>query len=90
MRFVGEDSFEGASAHVMHRRVGFGVVPDGTHGLLEGPCLAAFPFEVVAAEVVMEELSAVGVEEMPGCDEVEGGVGRAETPNIEDAGEAAF
>ena len=74
----------------MHWRVAVDVVPDGTHGLLEGLCLAPFPFEVVAAQALTEQLSTIGIEEMPGCNEVEGGVGRAQTSNIENAGESAL
>ena len=90
VRFVGEDPVEGAPAHAMHWRVALDVEPDGTHCLLEGPRLAAFPFEVVAAKVVTEKLSTMDVEEMPSSDEVEGRVGRTETPNIEDPGKTAF
>ena len=49
---------------------------------MEGPRLAAFPFEVVAAKVVTEELATIGVEEVPGANEVEGGVGRAENTSF--------
>ena len=90
MRFVGEYPLEGALAHAMHGRVAVDVVPDGTDGLFEGPRLAAFPFEVVAAKVVTEKLSTMGIEDMPGSNEVKGRVSRSETPYIENAAEASF
>lgn len=63
------------------------VVPGGAHCLFEGPRFAAFPFEFVAAEVVSEELSGIGLEEMPGANEVESGVRGAEATNVEDPDE---
>jgi hypothetical protein len=66
-RFDGQDAFEGALAHPAHGRVAAGVVPDCSHGLFEGPCLTALPFEIVAAEVVAEYVPWPWVEQVPGA-----------------------
>src|SRR5262249_47624677 len=50
---------------------------------------AAFPFEVVAAEVLAENLPWPGVQQMPGAHEVQGRIGRSETADVQDPGEAS-
>ena len=87
---IGEDLFEGPSAHATHWRIALVVVPDGTHGLFEGPRLAPLPFEVFAAEVVTEQVSTFRVEEMPGSNEIKSRIGRAEAAHIEYTGEATL
>src|SRR5215471_520775 len=87
-RLAGQDAFEGALAHPAHGRVALGVVPDCSHGLLEGPCLAALPFEIVAAEVVAEYLPWPWLEQVPGANKIQSGVGRSEAADVQDPGQA--
>jgi hypothetical protein len=55
---------------------------------LESPCLIALPFEFVAWEVFPQSLLRTGVEQVPGTDEVKGGVRWTETANIKDPSES--
>ncbi len=85
---VEDDAVEGALTHPAHRRVAVDVVPHGAHGLFERPRLAWFPLEIVAGEGLAEVPPRLGLEEMPGGDEVERGVGRSESTDIEDPGQS--
>lgn len=61
---VGLDSFEGASAVCAHDGVAVDVVPDSAHGLLECLSASALPFVVVTPEVVSQEFTTRGIEQM--------------------------
>ena len=81
---VGTDPFERSKTHATHRWIAEPVVPDGTQRLYEGPCLSALPFEFVTLEVVPKQLPPSGIEQMPGTNEVKGGVRWTESANIKD------
>jgi hypothetical protein len=70
-RRVGLDALQGAPAHPAHDRVVPGVVPDCSHRLHEGPCLAALPLQIVALKVVAEHLSGTALEQMPDSHEIQ-------------------
>jgi len=47
------------------------------------------PFKVGATKSGAQHLPRSGLEQVPRADQVEGGVGGAEAPDVEDAGQAA-
>jgi hypothetical protein len=55
---------------------------------MERPCLAPFPLQVGAPQDVAEHLAGPGLEQVPRADQVKGGVGGAEAPDVKDAGKA--
>ena len=78
-----ENALDGSLTHAAHWWVAFGVVPAGAHGLLQRPCLAAFPFEIVAAQTGPQRFPWASVEQVPGADQIQGRVGGAKTSDIE-------
>src|SRR5699024_11819741 len=81
-RGVRHDPFQGASAHPTHRRVAVRVVPNGPHRLFECPCLATFPFEIVAGELIAQHLAWTGVEQVPGTHQVQRGLCWSQTTDV--------
>ena len=66
----GDQAAQGSSTHLTHGWVGVDVVPEHAHRLFESPCLAAFPFQVVAAEVFAKHPPRFDLKKMPGANQV--------------------
>jgi hypothetical protein len=54
----------------------------------EAPGFSAFPFEIIALQIIPKKLPRARVEQMPGTYEVEGRVCRTETSDVEDPHES--
>lgn len=60
-------------------------MPDQAHCLLERPSRAPLPLDVAGAEMAPHGLSLGAVEQMPGGDEIQRGVGRPEAAAVKHA-----
>src|SRR3954470_15395860 len=85
--YVSDEPLQGTPAHAAHRRVAVDVVPDRSHRLLECPRSASRPLHLVTVEVVAQHVPRFDVQQVPGGDEVERGVGRPEAADVDDTDE---
>jgi len=80
-----DEAVKSGPSHLRHRLVGGAVVPVRPDGLLERPGCAAFPLQAVAVQAGSDLIPCRLGEEVPGDDEVEGGISGLEASRIQKA-----
>lgn len=82
-----QESSQGAATKATHGWIRFGVVPDEPHRLLERPRHAPRPPELATAQGPLQLLTWSQVEQMPCRNEIQRGIGWAESAPVEYADE---